>query len=88
MSEWQQIGTLTTKQSRSQSVIPCDWLLVQMHELRRKNPGVKVTLDQLYSERIPCDKRMEKLISTNAELFYTVREYGTRAADLMRAYGL
>jgi hypothetical protein len=45
-------------------------------------------MEQLYSERIPCEKCMEKLARTNAELFYTVREYGTRAADLMKAYGL
>ena len=65
-----------------------DWLLTQMQDLRRRNPNVKIYLDQLYSERIPCKECLAKLASTNAELFYTVREYGNRAADLMKAYGL
>lgn len=65
-----------------------DWILSQVQELRRRNPGVKIYLDQLYSERIPCKECLAKLASMNAELFYTVREYGSRAADLMKAYGL
>jgi hypothetical protein len=65
-----------------------DWILSQVQDLKTRNPGVKVWMEQLYSERIPCEKCMEKLARTNAELFYTVREYGTRAADLMKAYGL
>lgn len=66
-----------------------DFLLSQVDVLRRDNPGTTVVIEQLFSERIPCTECLSKLQRlTNAELFYSVSEYGRRAADLMRAYGL
>jgi Xanthomonas XOO_2897-like deaminase/Domain of unknown function (DUF4157) len=66
-----------------------DWILTQVDGLKKRMPQETVVIEQLYSERIPCGECLEKLTRyTNAELFYTVSEYGKRATDLMRAYGL
>lgn len=66
-----------------------DWILSQVDQLKRTSPGKSIVVEQLYSERIPCRECLEKLTHfTNTDMFYTVREYGSRAADLMRAYGL
>ena len=66
-----------------------DWILTQVDALKKTAGGRSVVVEQLYSERIPCRECLAKLSHfTNTEMFYTVREYGSRAADLMRAYGL
>ena len=66
-----------------------DWILTQVQELKRSSGGRSVVVEQLYSERIPCRECLGKLQHlTNTDMFYTVRERGRRAADLMAAYGL
>ncbi|MFD5913097.1 DUF4157 domain-containing protein [Streptomyces massasporeus] len=63
-----------------------------------RNRGMKVTLDQLYTERIPCPActRLLAQYFPEAKVFYTVgttgrlRMYGdpSRGRALMRAYGM
>ncbi|WP_148234260.1 nucleic acid/nucleotide deaminase domain-containing protein [Cellulomonas flavigena] len=66
-----------------------DWLITQVEELRRVHGRESVALEQLFSERIPCGECLPKLERLfNAEVFYAVAKRGTRATDLMKAYGL
>lgn len=66
-----------------------DWLITQVEGLRKQFGRKNVTLEQLFSERIPCGECLSKLERIfNAEIFYTVAQRGSRATDLMKAYGV
>lgn len=66
-----------------------DWLITQVEELRKQHGRKNVVLEQLFSERIPCGECLPKLEHMfNAEIFYSIAQRGSRAADLMKAYGV
>ncbi|WP_306820838.1 MULTISPECIES: nucleic acid/nucleotide deaminase domain-containing protein [unclassified Microbacterium] len=57
--------------------------------LRNRFGRENVALEQLFSERIPCGECLPKLERTfNAEIFSSIAKRGSRATDLMRAYGI
>ncbi|MGW0477089.1 hypothetical protein [Streptomyces coeruleorubidus] len=72
--------------------------LIIQHALDMRRAGMNVTLEQLYSERIPCPdcSLLLALYFPEAKVFYTVptsgrlRMYGntSRGRALMRAYGM
>ncbi len=63
-------------------------VLDKLQQIKRQQKGVSI--DQWYSERIPCANCKAYVLNNNANasIFYTVNEEAGRSAELMKQYGL